>query len=81
MKTEKECVDRLDAVVSAIEKLAADVGPDVKTEDVPQDVKDQMILQTGILVNLAWVLDQEEELKPLLRAMRVQALADKLGEK
>ena len=82
MKTEQQIVSRLEHLVTEIEKLSVSI-PAEQLENNTVPIEDQKGINfiVGALFILSWVLDCEEELKPIIRAMRLQVLADKFGGK
>ena len=79
MKTQKQCEDKLEEVVNNINKLVEEI-PAEQQKDPTKETVGNMAVLVGMLSILAWVLDAEEEMKPLVRAMCAMALANKINE-
>lgn len=82
MKTEQQIVSRLEHLVTEIEKLSSSIPVEqLENNTVPIEDQKGINFLVGALFILSWVLDCEDELKPIIRAMRLQVLADKFGGK
>lgn len=77
MKTKQQCEEKLEEVLATFSKLAETIGEDTKPEQVSEETRAKIIVNFGMLGCLAWILDVEEELRPLLTALRATTLAEK----
>lgn len=82
MKNEKQCLERLEDIVSGLEKNLAEVTPLQKEgkEDVPRDLQIKIAVGMGMLCVFAYVLDEEDSLRPFLRKLRIQAIVDAMNQ-
>ena len=71
----KQIEDYLENLVKKSEEIT-NKYPDQK--NVTEEDKNQLIYITASIITIAFVLDAEEEIKPLLRAIRYEALAQKM---
>ena len=74
MKTEEEIVTKLEEVIEALNK---DTGG-ITEEEMDPEHKAKIAFSIGCLISLAWMADCEEELKPLLRVAKIQAISERL---
>lgn len=79
MKCEKDCEIRLEKVIDQFNALGDALTPEEKDGVVAPERAAEVGFLFGVLWILAWVLDAEDKMKPMLRSIRFAALADKFG--
>lgn len=75
MKTEKQCLEKMEKAVDALVETANSI------EDGRKATEDEQATVITWLVNvsmLAWVLDQENELRPMLAGIKLAGISEKL---
>lgn len=71
MKTEQKIEDKLEKIINSFAALAQSLG-----ENPTEDQKVTATVQFAMISILGWVLDAEEELKPLFRNLKLAAAAN-----
>ncbi len=80
MKTEQQTLNRLEQLVTEVEELSSSIPADqLESNTMLVEQQKQCAFLVGALFTLSWVLDCEEEMKSVVRAMQLQAIADKFG--
>lgn len=79
MKTEKQTLERLEEIVTSLNKFVDELPEGLSTKE-SLSAENQSTLSTlvGGLAALAWVLDAEAEIASFVRIMKLQAVAEKL---
>ena len=75
MKTETQVVEKLEEAVKQLEELNAKLPTD--GSEVGTDLAVQFASAAGAFFAIAWVLDCEEELAPVVNQMRIANIASK----
>ncbi len=81
MKTEKQVADKLEKIVDEFNIFVEALPEKERTEEM---LPENQVLCASYLISLgmlAFVLDCEEELEPLKRMVKLQAIANKFKEK
>lgn len=72
MKTQKELEERLEKVAEQLQKLAESIS-EAEKDNLPKEKQAEVCCTLGIIFGLGWALGCEEELKGLLRTLKVSA--------
>lgn len=81
MKTEDQIYKKLEECVNQLEALSKEAKDNNYTEETtPEEYKANATIAFTSIALLAWVLDMEEQLKPILDAIRIRHIKDKLSK-
>lgn len=82
MKTEAQITERLEKLVTQINTLVEQIpAPNEKGEkQATPEQQGEICFLVASLLTIGWVLDCEEEMKPILRTFAFVGLAEKLGK-
>lgn len=76
MKIEEKVWERFEKTTNMLTELTDSLGD---SKQATEDQRVSVAFMTGMLFAFAFALDCEESLKSIIQAMKLQAIADKMG--
>ena len=80
MKTEQECMDRLEAVIDNISQYLKNFPEGERGESMPPLKQAEISMLIGVMLGLGYTLDMERAMLAIFHKMKVTMMAERFKE-